>query len=336
MGCASSDIAAGSDTRLGSFTGSLRVCEGVWESETAIWPRRLSSLVVVALSLASACSSHRQSQLRLIKGSTTLACRLASSARTRPTRPSPDVNPHCRPHLWPQPALPLLLLQSSHSLRPSSPGPAPTSPTSRIPKRLTLPPRLSLGRPSRRCATSSALSSGASSDTPYVPPSSHWLAATPPPDTALTPRCALAQKYAIVGAGAAALAGTFAGAALPWVGALLVPSVPVAAAMGATTALIKVRLSSSSLCLSLFLLLLPGGLCSGLTRLRAAVHLAASWQPLSSRVALRRGRRPPSRRSARRERERPGVQPLGGACAAVLEHRGVLRPSGDRRRGTRE
>ncbi|TNY23987.1 hypothetical protein DMC30DRAFT_239307 [Rhodotorula diobovata] len=46
-------------------------------------------------------------------------------------------------------------------------------------------------------------------------------------------------KYAIVGAGAAALAGTFAGAALPWVGALLVPSVPVAAAMGATTALIK-------------------------------------------------------------------------------------------------
>ncbi|GAA5902819.1 hypothetical protein JCM8208_006484 [Rhodotorula glutinis] len=46
-------------------------------------------------------------------------------------------------------------------------------------------------------------------------------------------------KYAIVGAGAAALAGTFAGAAIPWVGALLVPSVPVAAAMGATTALIK-------------------------------------------------------------------------------------------------
>ncbi|GAA5996862.1 uncharacterized protein JCM10292_006048 [Rhodotorula paludigena] len=46
-------------------------------------------------------------------------------------------------------------------------------------------------------------------------------------------------KYAIIGAGAAALAGTFAGAALPWVGALIVPSVPVAAAMGATTALIK-------------------------------------------------------------------------------------------------
>ncbi|BGP37175.1 hypothetical protein JCM10450v2_001081 [Rhodotorula kratochvilovae] len=46
-------------------------------------------------------------------------------------------------------------------------------------------------------------------------------------------------KYAIVGAGAAALAGTFAGVALPWVGALIVPSAPVAAAIGATTALIK-------------------------------------------------------------------------------------------------
>ncbi|GAA5826115.1 hypothetical protein JCM11251_007170 [Rhodosporidiobolus azoricus] len=46
-------------------------------------------------------------------------------------------------------------------------------------------------------------------------------------------------KYAIIGAGTAALAGTFIGTALPWVGAILVPSMPVAALMGATTALIK-------------------------------------------------------------------------------------------------
>ncbi|GAA5979056.1 hypothetical protein JCM10908_002789 [Rhodotorula pacifica] len=46
-------------------------------------------------------------------------------------------------------------------------------------------------------------------------------------------------KYAIIGAGSAALAGTVLGTALPWLGALIVPSVPVAAAMGATTALIK-------------------------------------------------------------------------------------------------
>ncbi|GAA5910913.1 hypothetical protein JCM6882_001930 [Rhodosporidiobolus microsporus] len=46
-------------------------------------------------------------------------------------------------------------------------------------------------------------------------------------------------KYALIGAGTAALAGTFIGTALPVVGALIVPSMPVAAAMGATTALIK-------------------------------------------------------------------------------------------------
>ncbi|GAA6022778.1 hypothetical protein JCM8202_002775 [Rhodotorula sphaerocarpa] len=46
-------------------------------------------------------------------------------------------------------------------------------------------------------------------------------------------------KYAMIGAGTAALAGTVLGTALPWLGALIVPSMPVAAAMGATTALIK-------------------------------------------------------------------------------------------------
>ncbi|GAA5994763.1 hypothetical protein JCM5350_007985 [Sporobolomyces pararoseus] len=46
-------------------------------------------------------------------------------------------------------------------------------------------------------------------------------------------------KYAIVAAGAAALGGTVIGTALPWVGALVFPSLPVAACMGATTALIK-------------------------------------------------------------------------------------------------
>lgn len=49
------------------------------------------------------------------------------------------------------------------------------------------------------------------------------------------------QKYTLIAAGSAALAGTVIGTALPWVGALVFPSVPVAAAMGATTALIKVR-----------------------------------------------------------------------------------------------
>ncbi|GAA5873551.1 hypothetical protein JCM16303_001162 [Sporobolomyces ruberrimus] len=46
-------------------------------------------------------------------------------------------------------------------------------------------------------------------------------------------------KYAIVAAGATALGGTLIGTALPWVGAIVFPSLPVAAAMGATTALIK-------------------------------------------------------------------------------------------------
>ncbi|BGP13242.1 hypothetical protein JCM10213_004988 [Rhodosporidiobolus nylandii] len=46
-------------------------------------------------------------------------------------------------------------------------------------------------------------------------------------------------KYALIAAGTTALAGTVIGTALPWVGALVFPSVPVAAAMGATTALIK-------------------------------------------------------------------------------------------------
>lgn len=45
----------------------------------------------------------------------------------------------------------------------------------------------------------------------------------------------------MIGAGTAALAGTVLGTALPWLGALIVPSMPVAAAMGATTALIKVN-----------------------------------------------------------------------------------------------
>ncbi|GAA6062299.1 hypothetical protein JCM10212_004387 [Sporobolomyces blumeae] len=46
-------------------------------------------------------------------------------------------------------------------------------------------------------------------------------------------------KYALIAAGTTALAGTVIGTALPWVGALVFPSLPVAAAMGATTALIK-------------------------------------------------------------------------------------------------
>ncbi|GAA5894912.1 uncharacterized protein JCM6883_002250 [Sporobolomyces salmoneus] len=46
-------------------------------------------------------------------------------------------------------------------------------------------------------------------------------------------------KYALIAAGATALGGTVIGTALPWVGALVFPSLPVAAAMGATTALIK-------------------------------------------------------------------------------------------------
>ncbi|GAA6000873.1 hypothetical protein JCM10207_004700 [Rhodosporidiobolus poonsookiae] len=46
-------------------------------------------------------------------------------------------------------------------------------------------------------------------------------------------------KYALIAAGTTALAGTVIGTALPWVGALVVPSVPVAAAMGTATALIK-------------------------------------------------------------------------------------------------
>jgi len=46
-------------------------------------------------------------------------------------------------------------------------------------------------------------------------------------------------KYTLVAAGVAALAGTFAGTALPWVAAIAVPSVPVAAAIGLTTAVVK-------------------------------------------------------------------------------------------------
>lgn len=48
------------------------------------------------------------------------------------------------------------------------------------------------------------------------------------------------QKYAVVGAGVAALGGTVLGTALPWVSMLVLPSIPVAAAMGVTTAAIKV------------------------------------------------------------------------------------------------
>ncbi|KAM0750110.1 hypothetical protein T439DRAFT_289371 [Meredithblackwellia eburnea MCA 4105] len=46
-------------------------------------------------------------------------------------------------------------------------------------------------------------------------------------------------KYALIAAGATALAGTALGTALPWIAAIAVPSVPVAAAMGLTTAVIK-------------------------------------------------------------------------------------------------
>ncbi|GAA5850921.1 hypothetical protein JCM8547_009131 [Rhodosporidiobolus lusitaniae] len=46
-------------------------------------------------------------------------------------------------------------------------------------------------------------------------------------------------KYAAIAAGTTALAGTVLGAALPAIGALVVPSVPVAAGMGLATAAIK-------------------------------------------------------------------------------------------------
>lgn len=49
------------------------------------------------------------------------------------------------------------------------------------------------------------------------------------------------SKYAALAAGATALAGTALGASLPWIAAIAVPSVPVAAAIGLTTAVIKVR-----------------------------------------------------------------------------------------------
>ena len=48
-----------------------------------------------------------------------------------------------------------------------------------------------------------------------------------------------AQKYAAIAAGTTALAGTLLGGTLPIIGAILVPSVPVAAAMGLTTAAIR-------------------------------------------------------------------------------------------------
>ncbi|GAA5835368.1 hypothetical protein JCM5353_001757 [Sporobolomyces roseus] len=46
-------------------------------------------------------------------------------------------------------------------------------------------------------------------------------------------------KYALLAAGGTLIGGTVIGTALPWVGAIIFPSLPVAAAMGATTALIK-------------------------------------------------------------------------------------------------
>ena len=51
----------------------------------------------------------------------------------------------------------------------------------------------------------------------------------------------LSQKYMLLAAGGTLIGGTVIGTALPWVGAIIFPSLPVAAAMGATTALIKVR-----------------------------------------------------------------------------------------------
>lgn len=51
----------------------------------------------------------------------------------------------------------------------------------------------------------------------------------------------LVQKYAAIAAGTTALAGTVIGTALPWLAAIAVPSVPVAAGIGLTTAAIKVR-----------------------------------------------------------------------------------------------
>lgn len=48
------------------------------------------------------------------------------------------------------------------------------------------------------------------------------------------------SKYAALAAGTAALAGTALGTSLPWIAAIAIPSVPVAAAIGLTTAVIKV------------------------------------------------------------------------------------------------
>lgn len=75
MGCASSDIAAGSDTRLGSFTGSCecaRVCGRARRrfGRCASPPRALSPSASRLPARATG-----QSQPRLTKGSTTLACR---------------------------------------------------------------------------------------------------------------------------------------------------------------------------------------------------------------------------------------------------------------------
>ncbi|KAI5477553.1 blue-light-inducible Bli-3 protein [Pseudohyphozyma bogoriensis] len=52
-------------------------------------------------------------------------------------------------------------------------------------------------------------------------------------------------KYALVGAGVAALAGTFGATMLPWVAAVAVPSVPMAAALGLGTAVVKAASDAS-------------------------------------------------------------------------------------------
>lgn len=63
-------------------------------------------------------------------------------------------------------------------------------------------------------------------------------ALTPASTYKLTP-LSRSQKYAAIAAGTTALAGTLLGGTLPIIGAILVPSVPVAAAMGLTTAAIR-------------------------------------------------------------------------------------------------
>jgi hypothetical protein len=124
------------------------------------------------------------------------------------------------------------------------------------------------------------------------------------------------QKYAAIAAGTTALAGTLLGTAIPVIGALAVPSVPVAAAIGLTTSVIKVRLALPRKVRSVAQPHLPLRAFFLSPRfpslmdfpLPASVHLGSPRQPLPPRLARRwRRSRRPSRRETRREGGREGV-----------------------------